>query len=284
MPVSPLWKRKPTSKRAQAAMNSTVRRMPPSSFRFVTMASGTPSAIALPRSITCVEKDAPVCGAELRELLLRLDGILVVEDLERVEAPDRLARRRHRPAAVRVEASGAGRRSPRAPRAPSRPPRRARPCRPSPRRRRRRAARSSARSSARPRAGSPRPAWEGPGEAIGEVLRERDRRAHGAAQQRRERDAGGTAARIPERHLDAAEDAPGARARHPRECCASPGRSASPPRSGRGRRGRSADRADASTPAAWSPEAISPSPTTPSSVSISTTVLVSDAIEPYENR
>ena len=45
--------------------------------------------------------------AQLHELVRRLDRILVVEDLERVEPPERLARRRHRPAAVRIEGQAA---------------------------------------------------------------------------------------------------------------------------------------------------------------------------------
>ena len=40
----------------------------------------------------------------------------------------------------------------------------------------------------------------------------------------------------------------------------------------------------ASAATEWSPPAISPSPTTPSSVTTSTTVFVSDAIDPYANR
>ena len=62
MPVSPLWKRKPTSNRSHARANSTTRRMPPNSFTLETIVSGVPSAIALRRSVRCDENEARVAG------------------------------------------------------------------------------------------------------------------------------------------------------------------------------------------------------------------------------
>jgi hypothetical protein len=61
-PVSPEWKRNATSSCSQARMKATVRAMPPSSFRLVTMASGARRRTALGRSIKWVENEARVAA------------------------------------------------------------------------------------------------------------------------------------------------------------------------------------------------------------------------------
>ena len=221
----------PTSKRAHAAMNSTVRRMPPSSFRLVTIASGAPQRDRLVEVDDVARERGRGVGAKLRELLRRLHGILVVVDVVACRAggspraPSARSSRRSRRASI-----GARPRSRRAPRAPSRPPRRATRCRPCPRTAPRHAPRSSARSSRATSSGVDSPGQRGPGKAVGEVLRQRHLRTDGAAEQQHERDALGAARGHPRAPSRPRRTRGGHRARRPTACCASRGRSAARPR------------------------------------------------------
>ena len=209
MPVSPLWKRKPTSNRSQARSSSTVRRMPPNSLTLdddrVGHAAARPPCA---RSIDVGRERGAGGGPQRGHLLVRLDRILVVADVVGVEAAQRVAGGRHRPAAVRVQpqlAVGADRRAHLAHHLHL-------------------LVEGDGRDLALEPVGvvlgdhpgavaghleraSTRPAPTGR-QAQREVLRQPDVAADGAAEQRRQRPPLGAAAGVPQRHLDAAEHAP----------------------------------------------------------------------------
>ncbi len=104
MPVSPLWKRKPTSNRSHARANSTHAADAAELVHVGDDRVGRAERDRLAQ-VGQVRRERRAGGrSQRRHLLLRLDRVLVVADVVGVEPAQRVAGGRHRPAAVRVEA------------------------------------------------------------------------------------------------------------------------------------------------------------------------------------